>query len=984
MKKSLTHKQRSYLQQQLSRCQNIQGYIHTRSAHIINASPSIPTRGNCSLSSSTRLRSQAQGHRPHINNAYCGRYHGHGHGHGFGYGDGYARRRVSYLGNTQFMSTSTLTSIVVNDSDIDEGLKEAHVNDIHIDMDTVVTENQNHDLEAEDSVLGHDTGESDSTSCSNSSISSSSTDGNSLLSLLSDNAFDDALDDDEISIGSESGSTIITNMNNSDTDDEDKDTKSKKKKLKAKKKRKKRARPKASKLIQRVPTQQSKVNAQLLFDYIAPHVDEETLRMLLAKMQEFEVLMEEELKDQSKSKKKNRKTKKRQLKEYQTLVGRVDAFFSSKKVRGRKGKQQLENANCLAKHPWIKSLVAQFFAGAAEQAEESDSSDANANANANANVNENNIEKTESRQNKLRANTPLPLSMELLWRDPTYTPNINRKKRKEVVSTLMRAREMSLESPLLWSKKQRSKNQRRKNKQKKADEEKDLLRRDAHYGKSADQLKEEAEVIASLLSFRTPENAHDDLIDLFRNYWNVVSETLAKSDHDENGADRHKDEESRGESDDEDEAQDKEHVEIMKMLFPNVYRRTGSHVHFIAAELADFFYVELPDQMRGRIPSSDSPKMSIDSMGKGDRRINDSWNRWNALRDELVGALVSSQHMYVRLQSTVKKAAITVDEDKYIVSKEIAENEVETMMIKYHSDVHKRAEDLIEELDRLRTNADGEQVGRSPLTTQKPGRAPKGAHLQFECLMLHDKFGPYSSANTAFLADLDNTYEELSSDIKDHLPDTNRIIFVDNLPIDITREELEYLYSRCGSVESIDIFNLKPDLDPGELNFNEIKRRQKKNRLSGARGATQNLNNRSPIYAIIKFEDEDGYKRASADMLRIFGMTIHHQPAKSHPARRIHTLFIEDIPDGRFAMDLEEQLSKVLHPDMYISLQLSQHINSQPKSCEIAFPTFEVAHYAYQRLQKLDFGDNKINVHWMKTPGNAMAFWTREQGPNIK
>ena len=105
----------------------------------------------------------------------------------------------------------------------------------------------------------------------------------------------------------------------------------------------------------------------------------------------------------------------------------------------------------------------------------------------------------------------------------------------------------------------------------------------------------------------------------------------------------------------EEDGQPKEHVEIMKMLYWNLNKRVGFHVHFVAAELAEFFYVELPDQMKSEGSSVDAPQMPQEPLGRSDSRINESWNTLNELRDEVVATFLSSQHMYVRLQSAIKK-----------------------------------------------------------------------------------------------------------------------------------------------------------------------------------------------------------------------------------------------------------------------------------------------------------------------------------------
>lgn len=801
-----------------------------------------------------------------------------------------------------------------------------------------------------------------------SSSSKSSSSSSSLLSLLNE-------DDTSIASAADASDTLPS-------------TSTKKKKKKVKKRMKQ---PKPSNLIPKIniPTQQSKVNAQVLFDYIAPHVEKELLLHLLERMKELEHAMEVELireeKEGSKAKSKSKSSKKfitnKELKEYQTLIGRVDSLFKakSKKKRGggRKGDSQVDT---LEKLPWIKSLIAQFFAGSVE-----DEVEGGERAGSNGSP-------TTSGNAVVKENMPVPLSMDLLWRDPTFTPNINRMKRSETVSTLMQAREMSLESPLLWSN-----NQRRKFKKKKGEEAWENEKRDEHFQKTAAMMKEEAEAMASLLSFRLPANAHDDLVALLQLYADNVADKIVAPDSDvrlEDDTDECESDHEGSESDeDSHDDNSKPHVEIMKMIFLNLKRRTGFHVHLVAMEIANFLYVDLPQQT-GSDTSSVDLSDDIDGLpsiplGRSDARINESWNDWNSLRGDLVSVFLSSQHMYVRLQSAVKKGEsdrLEKEKKKDITKNEPKEDEVEKIMIKYTNDANKRTDELVAELDRLRTTEDGEMVGSSPAERQRVGRAPKAVHLRYECLMLNENFGPYSNAETAYLVDGDDSFDKgsISPDICTVLPDTNKTMFVDNLPIDVTREELEYLYSRCGEIESIEIFNLRPDLDPGELSNKKMMERKKKNRLSGMKGATKIRNHRSPVYAAIKFVETKGCDSATIDMLRIFGMVIRRHAVKSHPARNIHKIYIEGIPQGRFAMDFEEKLSTLLTPNMYISLVLGQHVNAQAKSCEIAFPTFEVANYAYQQLQNFNTSneDEKCSIHWMKTPDNAMAYWTRDLSPN--
>lgn len=82
-------------------------------------------------------------------------------------------------------------------------------------------------------------------------------------------------------------------------------------------------------------------------------------------------------------------------------------------------------------------------------------------------------------------------------------------------------------------------------------------------------------------------------------------------------------------------------------------------------------------------------------------------------------------------------------------------------------------------------------------------------------------------------------------------------------------------------------------------------------------------------------------------------------------------------------MDFEEKFSKVLQPDIYIALRTGQHINSRAKSCELSFPSFEVAYYAQKKLQTQCTDDVKFSINWMKTPDDALQYWTRDLVPHI-
>lgn len=806
-----------------------------------------------------------------------------------------------------------------------------------------------------------------------------------LLDLDDDDLIDHVEKDGEPSVFATNVDLGIKNKTKKESPPSSESSKIKHPKKKRVKKMKPPPSPESTNLIPKVPTQQSRAHAQLLFDYIAPHVDRHVMEYLSIRMKEFEEEMRNELEikeqelENSNTSSKRKKITKQRLKDYKTLIGRLDAFFTSKDASRKKKKKVAhdmagkESHAEFEKNPWIKSLIAQFFAGSGDDQRSA-----------------------TNEELPTKENMPAPLSMELIWQDPTFTPNLNRKKREEVVSTLMSAREMSLESPLLWSN-----NQRKRVKRQAVEEKWEVKRREKHYGKNPQQLKEEAEIMASILSFRLPVDVHDELLRLFKVYADNVKETITKQKDIEmqgNGTELHNDPTQPVNVDDkvftdiESKDSPKRHVEIMKMLFPNLKRRAGFHMHLVAMELAEFFYVDMPEQTRSEVESMASPEtmqgLPYFPIGRSDVRISEAWNKWNSLRDDVANAFLSSQHMYVRVHSALKKgeANIKGKKDKND-NKHPSEQEIDDVMTQYSNEAHARAEDVVEQVDKMGTTENDEVAVKNHLQNDRVRRVSKRNNLRFDCIMLNENFGPYSGTDTSLLADLGSvgayTMGAISEDKADIPPETKKIIFIENLPIDVTKEELLHLYSRCGSIESLEIHNLRPELDPGELTLKKIAERKKRRRMSGMKGANQKLKSRTPVYAIIKFKDEDGYKKATIDMLRIFGMVIRRHLVKSIPARNIHTLYIENISCGLRALDFEQKFNELLQPDMYISLSMGQRVTAEATSCEISFPSFEVAHYAHQKLQTIDIDDDKFLINWIRTPHDAMDYWTRDICPHI-
>jgi RNA recognition motif-containing protein len=236
-----------------------------------------------------------------------------------------------------------------------------------------------------------------------------------------------------------------------------------------------------------------------------------------------------------------------------------------------------------------------------------------------------------------------------------------------------------------------------------------------------------------------------------------------------------------------------------------------------------------------------------------------------------------------------------------------------------------------------------------------------------------------------------------------------RIVFINNLPIDTTQEEVDQIYSRCGPLDSIQLFNLRPDLDPGPLNKKQLEERKRKQRLSNPDTyATYQQQSRqrprTPVYGILTFQTTEGFNIATGPEMSLFGCVIRRHPVMSIKPSAMKTLYLENIPQNLLSIELEYKLARLLHPhQMHVmqdgmrgvsngghqfSVSIDHEEYSEPSSCEVKFEDFHTANAAYQWMKgESSTGDkpyatfmncDDCEVHWFRTPADKMKYWTRE------
>ena len=700
---------------------------------------------------------------------------------------------------------------------------------------------------------------------------------------------------------------------------------------------------------------QTKQTAELLFDYLAPHLDHRALKFLSARLAKFAYAYNvrsdannhyEEEEDKGvvhqndeemplchagKSTNKDHKKKKSsRIFNGATLVYQVDEFFKKDA-------------------PWIRPLIAQFLVGgdlishisgakksvmhyrgqpkAGKETTRSERRNELSNDDTNVDLNcRNNHDREEI------------LTAGHVWLDPTFPPNSNRLTWSKDVQILLRAREKaSYNPPLLCSSVRVEPNCDVSTTSTfpaassisttfvddEALEKNQQTAHMIHTTKSETTKLEEAEEMAAMLADRLPRSCHEKLMILLAKYA-PESQTLLQSEQGEQGPDERCN--SNG-----CEAPVSGGTEI-KYLVSKLNHVLGFHLHLVALNLAKYLYVyvqpSIMEVSNATVTASmDHASDATSASNLKDNRLLHAWREWNNTRSDLVEALLNSQRAYALHPPSAPKRKTKME----------------------------LLQEMIPELDILRTKMDGSMVGRDKVPAKSYGRSPKVAHCVFDALILRE--------------DLIEKLQEK------HRPLENRVMFVNNLPIDITEDELGEIYGRCGGIESIELFNKRPDLDPGAPSRKELLARRKKSRRDFKRERS-----RTPVYARIVFRDEVGYNVANNSNLTIFGVVIRKHPCRSLTTNLMRSLFVENITPGQYSMDLEYKLSKALHPEIYVCLSVGDHDYSEPASCEIKFPSHEVASFAYERLRNFDLGSDDLVINWMRTPRDAHLQWTREIG----
>ncbi|KAL9183686.1 hypothetical protein ACHAXT_004542 [Thalassiosira profunda] len=441
-----------------------------------------------------------------------------------------------------------------------------------------------------------------------------------------------------------------------------------------------------------------------------------------------------------------------------------------------------------------------------------------------------------------------------------------------------------------------------------------------------------------------------------------------------------------------------------------------SHAHFVAVDLARYLYVDLPNSADEEGEAVISPAdvltrksavAAIEAHGK----LRTAQRRYKRERSRFLDKARERQNKFALIEKkekTTLRITLNAGKDAEGVSDDLEGTPLENWRWK-----EDEKEDVEETLEGLQTR--GAQIGAGK--GRGGGRPRERVHLNFTAIKLDSDAEPEASQSES----------------------AERLVFLDNLPIDTTQDEIDQVYSRCGPLDSIQLFNLRPDLDPGPLSKKQLEERRRKTRLNN-RGTFGNFGEaagrqerpRTPVYGMLRFQTAEGYKVATCPDLTIFGINIRRHPVLSIKPEQRTTLFIEQIPNGLYEHQLENDLAAFFRTHNFgVMLDGSGYRKMKDKagSCQLKFEDFHSAHLAYDllRSESADKEDNKVlllssesifndydeveeeekeeeeeeeeeeeveekekedgskqeecKVHWFRTPEKSLQWWTRELGP---
>ncbi len=434
-------------------------------------------------------------------------------------------------------------------------------------------------------------------------------------------------------------------------------------------------------------------------------------------------------------------------------------------------------------------------------------------------------------------------------------------------------------------------------------------------------------------------------------------------------------------------------------------------IHWVGQDVADFFYVTKPDEVD---PKEDNSIASDPILGHSEAN-------WNETRDQYVQSFLNIQKLFLDLEREQ-------DEQRRLVDDATTGSPLATTNLAKKDQLSDSNEDPSSEKGVRKTFDTVAALTRMDAKQSTTQRVKPRTYIPLEAMAIGDTWNNPSDAQLKNLIESQTRElqrpDELPADNSSTIngapfivfgnddafplhPPADRLVIVDNLPIDITEFRLREAYGRCGEIQSIAIFHSRPDLDPGRRATDSAKKIRNPSSSSRRQKWTRP---RTPLYAMILYKESAGAEKASCDPLRLFGMVLDQHLMRSHRASDMTTLYLEDVPCSiKNVSSMEFELGQILEAsDLYVCLDDSaQHLNLRTKaggdekkrrkhqanqifSYTIRFPSFEAAYWSYWKLSRelplLETTNDPLSpshlggptLHWMDTPRDSHLYWTRK------
>ncbi|KAL3928642.1 MAG: hypothetical protein SGBAC_012561 [Bacillariaceae sp.] len=524
---------------------------------------------------------------------------------------------------------------------------------------------------------------------------------------------------------------------------------------------------------------------------------------------------------------------------------------------------------------------------------------------------------------------------------------------KSHVDLLQEVRQAAVEFPILWSVTRRRKmnvqNQERRQDGQPYPWKRYLAERSErlatiHNAKSKQERETEARQLAEHLYDSMPDSKYERLMAVLQDHAKACEQekTLPPPTSNTDSSNR---------------------LKRIQVLYNRIRGPLQRNIHLVAADLGDYLYVTVEDDgtsSRGDIVS--------------DPRICEHSKAFEATLDNFVDSFaIIHEFLWKENQSNKRKLH---DEDA-AKSKKQHSDEVK---IEAKDDSE---EAVLESFQDVMSSGTEAAASKSKKKKAAAKRKPR-TYVLFEAINLLQENEFQVSSSTSPI--LPSSTPGLS-DFPSKAP-TERLVIVDNLPIDVNENMLMDTYSRCGPIESIAVFNKKPHLDPGRRSVDS-----KKKIRNPSSQRERWIRPRTPLYAMILFADAKSAQTAASDPLRIFGMVLDRHLIRSYGTKDLTKLYLEDIAGKHDIAAIEYELSQILHPELYVCLDIDgdQRANisryrhkrkhDTRGNCIIQFQDFEAAYWSYLRLtEKLNLlkNDEECALQWIDTPKDAMLYWTRK------